>query len=319
MAFVRVPGNIEPDGAEELWLEGRGGVRLRALLAPSPGGAPRGSVILCNGRTEFIEKYFEVIRELQARGFAVLTMDWRGQGLSARAQRNAMKGHFDTFDDPVTDLSDAVKELGGRLPRPHIVLAHSMGGAIALRALQTRRIEAEAAAFCAPMWGIANLREVAVRVARFMSSAGAGGMFAFGVDTRWKRERLGRSTVTSDRERHARGQALALAETKLQLAGVTWGWIAAAAATIEGFRRPAALAHLRMPVLVVSASKESLVDNASHEEIARILPNARHITIDGAKHEILMEKDAFRNQFWAAFDRLMEEAIDRPQPAPVIT
>jgi lysophospholipase len=315
MAFVRAAGNDEPDGAEEVWLDGRGGVRLRALVAPPPGGAPRGTVILCNGRTEFVEKYFEVIRELQARGFVVFSMDWRGQGLSSRALRNRMKGHFDSFDDPVTDLADALRSLAHQAPRPHVILAHSMGGGIALRALQTRRIEADAAAFCAPMWGIANLRETAARLARFMTSAGIGGMFAFGVDTRWKRERLGRSTVTSDKERHARNQALCLAEPKLQLAGVTWSWIAAATAAIEGFRRPAALAHLKMPVLIVSAGKEVLVDNASHAEIARLLPNARHVVIEGAKHEILMEKDPFRNQFWAEFDRLLADMNAHPQPA----
>ena len=65
MAFVRVPGNEIPDGAEEHWLEGRGGVKVRVMTAPSTRGSPRGSVIVAPGRTEFIEKYFEVIRELE--------------------------------------------------------------------------------------------------------------------------------------------------------------------------------------------------------------------------------------------------------------
>ena len=47
MAFVRVPGNEPPDGAEEHWLEGRGGVRLRVLTAPPTVQPARGSVILC--------------------------------------------------------------------------------------------------------------------------------------------------------------------------------------------------------------------------------------------------------------------------------
>src|SRR5262249_21650810 len=99
MTVVRVPGNPDPEGAEVFWLEGRGGVRLRALFAPAAVKPARGSVILCNGRTEFIEKYFEVIRELQGRGFAVFTMDWRGQGLSGRLLKQPQKGHLDTFDD----------------------------------------------------------------------------------------------------------------------------------------------------------------------------------------------------------------------------
>ena len=147
MGFVRVPGNEIPEGAEEHWLEGRGGVKVRALTAPPARGAARGSVIIAPGRTEFIEKYFEVIREVQGRGFAVFCIDWRGQGLSGREVENSLKGHFVTFDDPVNDLSTALKLLADRLPRPYIGLAHSMGGAIMLRALQTRRIELEAVAF----------------------------------------------------------------------------------------------------------------------------------------------------------------------------
>ncbi|MGE0046940.1 MAG: alpha/beta hydrolase, partial [Hyphomonadaceae bacterium] len=153
MAFVSVPDNPAPEGAEESWLDGRGGVRVRMMLAPARGPA-RGSVILAPGRTEFIEKYFEVLRALQARGFATFCIDWRGQGLSGRQAKNPQKGHLVSIDDAVTDLAASLSLNAARLPRPHIVLAHSMGGAIMLRALQTRRVEADAAAFSAPMWGI---------------------------------------------------------------------------------------------------------------------------------------------------------------------
>jgi lysophospholipase len=317
MSFVRVAGNPEPEGAEEHWFEGRGGLRLRTLFAPAF-GSPRGTVLLCSGRTEFIEKYFEVIRELQARGFAVLTMDWRGQGLSDRELANRQKGHLQSLDDPAQDLADAVRNMSARLPRPHIVLAHSMGGGIALRAMQTRRIEADAAVFCAPMWGIANLKDLARRFARFMNSIGSGGMFAPGVERKWRKENFKRNVVTHDPERHARAQALVAAEPRLALAGVTLAWVNAAADAIDGFSRPSALAHLRIPILVASAGEEKLVDNASHEEIARLLPNCRHILIPGARHEILMETDDKRAQLWAAFDALVDPIAPKPAAQPTI-
>lgn len=312
MSFVRVPGNDVPAGAEEHWLEGRGGVRLRALTAPAQASPPRGSVIVCPGRTEFIEKYFEVVGELQARGFCVFVIDWRGQGLSGRQLANPMKGHFDTLDDPVNDLATALKVLADKLPRPHILLAHSMGGAIALRALQTRRVEVEAAAFSAPMWGIANLGAFGKKFARFVTSIGGGGGFAPGVEKRWRRESFKRNSVTHDKERHARAQGLIAEEPRLALAGPTLGWVTSAADAVEGFQQPRALAHLRMPVLVASAAQEALVDNRSHAEIAALLPDCTHITIAGAKHELLMETDAIRAQFWAAFDALLERAA-RPK------
>ncbi|MDZ4692703.1 alpha/beta hydrolase [Terricaulis sp.] len=305
MAFVRVPGNDAPEGAEEHWLEGRGGVKVRVVSAPSIGAA-RGSVIVAPGRTEFIEKYFEVMRELQARGFAVFCIDWRGQGLSGREVENGLKGHFASFDDPVNDLSTALKLLSAKLPRPHIGLAHSMGGAILLRALQTRRVELDAAAFTAPMWGIAGLNEVAKKYARFMTSLGAGGQFAPSVETKWKRENFKKNPVTHDRERHARCQGLIAEEPRLALAGPTIGWVAAAADATEGFLQPGAMAHVRIPILVATAAEEQLVDNAAQVQVIEQLPDAQHITIAGAKHEILMETDDLRAQFWAAFDELAE-------------
>jgi lysophospholipase len=309
MAFVRVPGNDIPEGAEEHWLEGRGGVRVRVLTAPATRGPARGSAIVAPGRTEFIEKYFEVIRDLQERGFAVFCIDWRGQGLSGREVENAVKGHLASFDDPVNDLSTALKLLTHKLPRPHIGLAHSMGGAIMLRALQTRRIELEAAAFTAPMWGIAGLSNMAKRYVRFMSSLGAGGQFAPSVEKKWKRENFKRNPVTHDKERHARCQGLIAEEPRLALAGPTVGWVAAAADATEAFLQPGVFAHLRIPILVASAGEEQLVDNASHDAVVEQLPNATHITIAGARHEILMERDEFRAQFWAAFDALVESVV----------
>lgn len=307
MPFVRVSGNLEPDGAEELWLEGRGGVKLRALLAPAHGGSPRGSVLLCNGRTEFIEKYFEVVSELQMRGFVVFTMDWRGQGLSSRLISNPQKGHLETLDDPANDLGDAIRTLGARLPKPHVILAHSMGGGIALRAMQMRRVEVEAAAFSAPMWGIPGLKDTTLRFVRFMAAAGFGGMFAPGVERQWRKEKFKTNRVTHDAERFARAQAAVENEPRLALAGPTVGWVNAAADAFDAFRRPSALANIRVPVLVASAGEEKLVDNESHAEVAKLLANARHITIDGAMHEILMEHDDKRAQFWAAFDALVAQ------------
>ena len=51
-----------------------------------------------------------------------------------------------------------------------------------------------------------------------------------------------------------------------------------------------------------------MIDNASHNAVLEQLPDATHVTLD-AKHEILMETDAVRSQFWAAFDQLTERVV----------
>src|SRR5262249_56871736 len=132
----------------------------------------------------------------------------------------------------------------------------------------------DAAAFSAPMWGIAGLNKAGKWWVRLMTSIGAGGQFAPGVEHKWKRENFKKNPVTHDKERHARTQGLIAEEPRLALAGPTNCWVAAAAETTEGFQQPSALAHIRVPVLVATASQEQLVDNASHDAVVAQLSAA---------------------------------------------
>ncbi len=87
MTLLSIPANPVPDNVVSGTLKTRDGVSLRfARWAPPPGR--KGTVCLFQGRAEYIEKYFETVRDLRSRGFAVATFDWRGQGMSDRALRN---------------------------------------------------------------------------------------------------------------------------------------------------------------------------------------------------------------------------------------
>ena len=96
MILTSIPANPVPDGAFVSTVSKPDGRELRfARFSPPPGR--KGTVCLFQGRSEFIEKYFEVVRDLQARGFAVATLDWRGQGLSERALSDPRKGYVWNF------------------------------------------------------------------------------------------------------------------------------------------------------------------------------------------------------------------------------
>ena len=53
-------------------------VHLRAVVV-RPTHA-RGTLFVLNGRADFSERYFEFNKEMTARGLAVVSFDWRGQG-----------------------------------------------------------------------------------------------------------------------------------------------------------------------------------------------------------------------------------------------
>ena len=133
MSLVSTPANPVPEDVVTGTIKTPDGVSLRfARWAPPPGR--KGTVCLFQGRAEFIEKYFETVRDLRARGFAVATLDWRGQGMSERALRNSRKGYVRDFSDYGIDLATFVHEVVlPDCPPPHFALAHSMGGAVMLR------------------------------------------------------------------------------------------------------------------------------------------------------------------------------------------
>jgi hypothetical protein len=64
------PDIVQPTADRVEWIGGAYGHRQRSALFPA--ACPVGSVVLSTGRTEFIEKYAEVVGELLARRFTVL-------------------------------------------------------------------------------------------------------------------------------------------------------------------------------------------------------------------------------------------------------
>jgi lysophospholipase len=65
MRLVSIAANPVPQGAVTGMFKAADGVSLRFARWPAPPGR-KGTVCLFQGRTEFVEKYFEVVRDLQA-------------------------------------------------------------------------------------------------------------------------------------------------------------------------------------------------------------------------------------------------------------
>ena len=302
--FVLLDHNPPPEGAELVWFEGMEGRHLRACMAPATRTPARGTVIVCPGRTEFIEKYFETARDMQARGFAIVILDWPGQGLSDRLLDDPKKGHIDRFETFMNALRKGLDAMPGDLPRPYVSLAHSMGGAIALAAIAKKLVKVDAAAFSAPMWGL-PINLAARYLIWAMRAVGRSGDYAQrpGPD-----ETFETNIVTHDRARWQLQRDLIDAAPELEVGPMTWGWLGASLDILAQTRKPALLKAIDCPMLVASAADEQLVDNRAHARIARHIPTCTHITVEGARHEILMETDARRAAFLKAFDGLLEQA-----------
>lgn len=289
-----------PEGGRALWLRTDDGVRIRAVLWPRPGA--RGTVLMLPGRTEHAEKYARAAADLARHGYASAAVDWRGQGLADRALPDRRKGHVGRFAEYQRDLAAfaAAADAAG-LPGPRFMLAHSMGGAIGLRAL-TRGFPVRAVAFSAPMWGIkvpGNAARFWEWVAAVVAHAGARGRYvppplATGPVCYAASAPFAGNTLTSDREGFAWMQAQLRATPDLQVGGPTFGWLAAAMAECRALER---LPSPGLPCVTVLGTRERVVDQAAVRRRMARWPRGSLIAVEGAEHEVLMEGPAARGRF----------------------
>ncbi len=313
--IVLIPENPMPRGGAASWIVAGDGTRLRVLTwTPEAAGiaTPRGTVFVFNGRTEFAEKYFEVIGELIARGFAVATLDWRGQGLSDRALDDPRKGHVRDFAEFDDDLASFMATVAPAFPKPWIALAHSMGGNILLRGTHDHPDWFSGVVLSAPMLGLrlGNAITIIKGIVTTGTWAGLAGRYIPGGNGKASDETpFGENILTHDARRYAIYQALIRAEPKLGLGATTFGWLAAGFRSIAKVMVPAWLGAVRTPILITVAGDDRLIDRASLHLAAAGLPHADLVTIEGSGHEVLIETDERRAEFWRAFDGFVARVL----------
>ena len=305
MKLVSIPANPVPDDAVTGAIQTPDGVNLRfARWAPPPGR--KGTVLVLQGRAEYIEKYFETVRDLRARGFAVVTFDWRGQGLSDHALSNRHKGYVRSFSDYITDLEAVMEQVVlPDCPPPIFVLAHSMGGAVVIRACHDGSRWFERVVLSAPMIALppGRFTHVAGPLTRFMRLIGIGGAYLpTGDSAATGTESFVGNVLTSDPVRFARNAAVLEQEPELGLGAPTVAWADVALRQMKQFADPGYPVSIRQPILMVAAGRDEVVSTPAIEAFGQNLLAGRHLILAGAKHEILQEQDHYRAQFWAAFD-----------------
>ncbi len=305
MTLVSIPSNPVPDNVVTGMIKTSDGVELRfARWRPPPNH--KGTVCVFTGRAESIEKYFETVRELRERGFAVAMIDWRGQGHSSRQLSDPRKGYVRNFSDYEIDVATFMQQIVlPDCPPPYFALAHSMGGAVILRVAHSGRRWFDRIVLSAPMIDLhGRSTSLSVRILiRSLRLMGLGGSFVpGGTEKLTGAMKFAGNPLTTDPVRYARNAAILAEDLTLGIGSPTVGWADTAFKAMMEFRATDYPARIRQPILMLAASDDTVVSSAAIEEFAYHLRFGSHLVIAGAKHEILQEQDRYRSQFWAAFD-----------------
>lgn len=277
----------------------RDGLMLRDAIW-SADGVARGTLIILPGHQEFAEKYTELAGWGVAQSWEVRLLEWRGQGLSDRVLDDRHKAHHEDFAVPARDFADWLAQADHTLPRPVIVVAHSLGAHLALRSITDQpQVPVDGLILAAPML-LPATRPFPSFLARWIAALavrlGLAERFAPGQGPySWEQHTFEGNPVTSDPRRWAVHHEHFRNNSELVLGGVTWGWLNAA---MDSWRviNASAPDAIHLPVLMLSVPNDRLVVSRLHAEFCARLLDCELEVFPGARHELFMESDGYRDR-----------------------
>lgn len=276
---------------------------------------PRGSILFLGGRGDHFEKYLETFEDWRLRGWQVESVDWRGQGGSGRNAPDANVGHIDDFAVWIDDIDSCFADWRGRTTGPHVVIGHSMGGHLVLRALTEKRIAPDAAVLVAPMLGFTAPYPdwLGQKVGAMMCRIGDPARAAWKVSEKpGSPMALRRALLTHDPDRYDDEQWWHEAAPETLLGPASWRWVERAYASFLGMAQPGLLERITTPLLILAASIDKLVSTKATIRDAARLPGATlHVYGPEAAHELLREADPVRTDALARIDAFFDGVFPR--------
>ncbi|MBZ9647205.1 alpha/beta hydrolase [Sphingobium sp. 3R8] len=276
------------------------------------GSGARGRMLVLGGRGDMIEKYLEVIHHWAARGWAVTSFDWRGQGGSGRLTDDPLCGHIGDFAEWIADLNALAAEWRAEGEGPTAMVAHSMGGHMLLRALAEGMPSPDAAAVVAPMLGVHSAplpRWLAVAIARLMVGSGRGERAAWTQKEQSERQRrMRQKRLTHDPDRYADEIWWRDHSRDIALGPPSWNWVLQALESTKVLAEGDAITGISMPLLILATKADQLVSTPAILKVAGRIAGARlHVYGREAAHEILRELDPVRRDALHRIDAFLDE------------
>lgn len=266
------------------------------------------AIVVVPGRCESYLKYHELIFDLYHQGYNVFILDHRGQGLSGRLLANPNKGYVTNFQDYVNDFRYFIEQIviEHASTRPYL-LAHSMGGAIALRFMQDSPNAIKAAIIASPMLdfytGIAPqiLMKKLLNANLTLNNAISDSPWYFLGQKDYVPIDFTKNRLTHSKRRYQTTLDLYTDNKTIQLGGVTCHWLMQ---SIQAQKDIFANIHkLTTPIQVLQAGSDLVVCNKTQDDFCRQLhaiqpqscPSGSPASIVGAYHELFFERDEYRN------------------------
>ena len=235
---------------------------------------PIATVVIVHGFTENAFKYSELIFSLLHQHFSVVAYDQRGHGRSWRANGIADPSvtHVDRFEEYVSDLWAVCDHFLPSMPKPALVFAHSMGGAVTSLFLEKYPDVFAAAALSAPM------------IAPCTKGVPLPGDFA--------------TSCATDPKRFSWYEAVKTATEAFRNSIPTYRWTKESLAVTNKILAPGEPEKIACPVLLFTAEHDFSVLPAPQEAFISRVPVGKRVFVKDARHEIYRSVNAVFFPWW---------------------
>ena len=282
-------------------VEGQGGKRLCCVSFDAD--APKGTVLVLHGFTECAEKFSELIYSLLQNGFSVVAYDQRGHGRSWRddaVKSDPSLTHVSDFNEYEQDLLSVCGAVLQKMPKPWMIFAHSMGGAVTSLFLERHPDVFSRAALCAPMIA-ANLGGIpgpAVNImCRFFKLFGMGRKRVFISKPYSGPEDFATSFATS-RERFDWYDKVKHDHNEYWNNGPSYSWTLEAIKVTKWLLAPGAPEMIACPVKLYTAEDDACVYPEPQKQFIGRVKQGEWALVKGAKHEIYRSTDEVLFPWW---------------------
>ena len=255
--------------------------------------ADRKLMILVNGRAENMLKWSEPAYDFYHQGYDVLLFDHRGQGYSTHLLKDSEKGHLDEFRFYVDDMAKIIEKVTALFSySTQHLLAHSMGALIATYYLANYDHRINKAVLSSPFYGIPLKHPIRDElIIALMNMLGQSERYVFGKGA-YQQAHLEYNELSFCKNRMKWMNRVNRKNPAIHLGGPTFRWVHLCLNAIK--RLPKVIPKIEIPILILQAEKEKIVDNKNLEKLTALFPHAESMLVPQAKHEILFEKDYVR-------------------------
>lgn len=276
------------------------GVQLAYAYVVPP--QPKYALLLIQGRTEAYQKYHELYYDLATQGIAVFSLDHRGQGLSPRELEDPHKGHITDFHLYSQDQNQFITEVvNAQTDLPLNLLAHSMGGAVAVQLLTQQATLFQRAVLTSPMiapnTAVAFSEQDGCYLAAAFDWTCPDCYAGFVAQPYPLDQAFADNILTSSTTRYQLFRDLYKQQPQLQLGGPTWSWLTQACDVAD--QMPVLARQIKTPVLMLQSGSEQAVSNTAQQQFCQDLgpfcAEGKVQTFAGARHELLFESDSHRD------------------------